>query len=486
MELGIVAGFALAAAVLTLSALAAGVVDRAPLSFPMLFLGLGFLIGPLGVGGFSLSPHSPLLQTIGILTLALVLFLDAINLEAEDFRENWKIPVLVLGPGTALVMGAIAAVGVALFGLDLVTALILGAILASTDPVVLRDVIRNARIPRPVRRALSVEAGTNDVVVLPTLLVLFAVATADSQETSWPIVLVEILLLGPVVGFIIAGAGAELMARADRRFGIREEYQALYGVGLVLLCYAAGEAVGGDGLLAAFSGGVAVAVLNADLCSCFLDFGRVVSEMLMLTAFLLFGVVLSEILGQAPVAGAIVLALASILIIRPAFITSILLPLSRHLSTPGRWFIAWFGPRGLNSLLFALLAISVGAAGTSLLAIVGVVVLFSVVLHGATATPLSRAYAGYIARQTTEEERAQSANDLVSEDQPDEAPRITVDQLAERLRRGEAVDVLDVRSRSAFERDRQTIPGAVRVIPDEVAEWAARRLHHHPVVLYCT
>jgi sodium/hydrogen antiporter len=110
---------------------------------------------------------------------------------------------------------------------------------------VLRDVLRDPRIPRSVRRTLSVEAGTNDIVVLPILLVLIAIAHADlGGVTDWLLFVAQLFVLGPAAGFAV---GSWVMDRVDRRFQIRREYQSLYGIGLVLGAFVAGEAVGGTG-----------------------------------------------------------------------------------------------------------------------------------------------------------------------------------------------------------------------------------------------
>jgi hypothetical protein len=176
--------FGLIAGVLVVSALAAGLVERAPLSFPMLFLGLGFLLGDRGLQVISIGLDSSVLEVVAVVALALVLFLDAVNLELTELRRDWLVPVLVLGPATLLVIGLLAGLGTLLLDFPVVLALLLGTILASTDPVVLRDVLRDRRIPRSVRRTLSVEAGTNDIVVLPALLVLIAIAPPTSAV--WP------------------------------------------------------------------------------------------------------------------------------------------------------------------------------------------------------------------------------------------------------------------------------------------------------------
>ena len=144
--------------------------------------------------------------------------------------------MLFLGPGTLIVISTVALGANLLLGTSHLESLLLGTVLAWTDAVVLRDVARNERIPRSVRRALSIEAGANDIVVLAILLVLIAVANEEAAGvTEWVMLLAQVLLLGPLVGFAV---GAWLMARADATFGVSREYQALYGIGLVLLAYA--------------------------------------------------------------------------------------------------------------------------------------------------------------------------------------------------------------------------------------------------------
>ena len=148
--------------------------------------------------------------------------------------------------------------------------------LASTDPVVLREIVRDRRIPRSIRQTLKIEAGMNDIIVLPVVLVLIALATnAASDAAGWLVLLVKLLLLGPAIGFIIGGVGSWLVSKFDARMSIPREYQALYGVGLVLASYSAATAAGGDGFLSAFAAGLAVVLLNQKLCDCFLDFGEV-------------------------------------------------------------------------------------------------------------------------------------------------------------------------------------------------------------------
>ena len=489
----LLAAFALAAVVLTLSALASGIVERAPLSFPIIFLGLGFLIGEWGFGLLTLSPEDPTLETIAILTLALVLFLDAVRMEVEEVRGAGLVPILSLGPGTLIIISVVALGANLLLETALVESLLLGTILASTDPVVLRDVVRNERIPRSVRRALSIEAGTNDIVVLPILLVLIAVANAEAASAAgWAILLAQILLLGPLVGFAVGAVGAWLMAKADAAFGISREYQALYGVGLVLLAYVAAQSLGGDGFLAAFAAGLAVVVMNFDLCDCFLDYGETTTEMTMLLSFALFGVLISEIALEVPLVPVLVLAAVVIFVARPLAIGLVLRRAA--VSNAARAFIGWFGPRGLNSLLLALLVVQNGVANAEfLLAVTGIVVIVSVVVHGASATPLSTLYGQAVERKTLQEEREGTAAGLF-EGPAGETLRIKPEELAKEMEGPNLPLILDVRTRSQYERDKTQIPGSVRVPTDRLEDWAKRLIAGNPdgepfvrpVATYCT
>lgn len=483
----LVLGFALIAVVLIVAALASGVVERAPLSFPMIFLGLGFVLGERGLGVIALDAHNPVLEAIAIVSLALVLFLDAVKLQIDELRSDWRIPMLSLGPGTLLIISAVAVSAYLLVGTTPVQSLLLGAILASTDPVVLRDVLRDERIPRSVRRALGVEAGMNDIVVLPIVLILIAVLMAEVGGTlEWLRFLAQLLILSPLVGMVVGGVGAWLMGRADARFGIRREYQALYGIGLVLAAYAAGQAVQGDGFLSAFFAGLAVTLFNVSLCDCFMEYGEVTAEMTMLLAFVLFGAVLSTLLGTIDLIPALLLAGVVIVLARPIALWLVLQRAT--MSNAARGFMGWFGPRGLNSLLLALLVVQADAPDAErLLAITGMVVLVSVIVHGASATPLSAWYGRKVAQsqRTLAEEREATATGLFETDAVD-TTRISVAELAVRLAGTNPPLVLDVRTRAQYENDAGQIPGSIRLLPDQIEKWAATASRTRSVVAYCT
>ena len=481
----VLTGVSLVAVVLVASALVSGLVERAPLSFPMVFMGIGVLIGSRGLGLIDLDAHDPTLEVLGIVTLSLVLFLDALNLRLEEFGSEWILPVLALGPGTILTVLISASAAVWLFGVGWTIALLLGAILASTDPVVLREVVRDRRIPGSVRRSLTAEAGTNDLVVLPTVLILAAVASGETGGVGgWIEFLASLLVFSPLIGAAIGAVGAASMAWIDRRHGIRTEFQALYGVGLVLASYSAADALGGDGFLAAFAAGFAVSFLNLGLCDCFLEYGEVTSEMVMLLSFVLFGAVISDLVGTLELGPTFLFAGIVLLVARPV---SMGLVLSRaRASNVARGFIAWFGPRGLNSLLLALLVVQVGVAqGEQVLAITGAVVAISVVLHGSSATPLAAWYGQRTRAEVLDEERSGTASDLFAEP-ADDVPLITVPELAALLESETPPLLLDVRTRSQRAGDDGSIPGSIRVESGDVVDWIHDQDRKRMVVAYCT
>ncbi len=167
--------------VIIISALLSGLVDRSGLPQVAVFLALGAALGPFGLGVLDLSLHSPSLRVVSVLSLALVLFTDAVSLNIMEVRRRTSLALRVLGPGTLLTAAIIAIAGWWLLDLSAPAAAILGAALASTDPVLLRGLLRRRDIPEDARHALQLESGLNDAVLLP--VVLFALAFLN-QETA--------------------------------------------------------------------------------------------------------------------------------------------------------------------------------------------------------------------------------------------------------------------------------------------------------------
>jgi NhaP-type Na+/H+ or K+/H+ antiporter len=153
---------ALVAAVIIASALLSGMIERSGFPQVAVFLGLGALIGPAGLNLFNADLSSPILRVVANLSLVLVLFTDAVSINLAEVRQHRMLSALVLGPGTMLSAVFIAALSWWFLGLNAAPAIILGAALASTDPVLLRGLLRRPGVPPSVRQALRLEGGMND------------------------------------------------------------------------------------------------------------------------------------------------------------------------------------------------------------------------------------------------------------------------------------------------------------------------------------
>jgi NhaP-type Na+/H+ or K+/H+ antiporter len=267
--------------IIILSALLSRAMERSPFSSVILFVGIGLALGQVGVLRMPITSEPVVL--IGLVTLTLTLFTDAIKMQTEQLKQYWPVSFAVLGPGTVLTTLAIALLAFWLLEMPPVQALLLGAVLASTDPVLLRDVLRDSRTPQAVRQILSVEAGMNDAVALPAVLILIALAGGRlTSAMTWAGFLVPVFVVSPLIGIGIAWVAVRAMAFADRRIGVRRDYQSLYSLGVAFAAFATADALRGSGLIAAFAAGLTIAISDLDLCECFLEYGETTGELMML------------------------------------------------------------------------------------------------------------------------------------------------------------------------------------------------------------
>jgi NhaP-type Na+/H+ or K+/H+ antiporter len=296
----------------------------------------------------------------------------------------------VLGPGTLLSAALVSVAGWWLLDLSWPAATVLGAALASTDPVLLRSLLGRRDIPAAARQALRLESGLNDAVLLPVLVVAMAFMGQDAQltATDWARLGLDLVVLGPGAGVAVGLVAVATLDLIRRRLGVRRDYESVYSLGVAFTAYAAAEAVHGSGFLAAFTAGITIAALDVELCDCFLDYGGATAEMALLFTFVLFGASLIwsgfTVVSWATLAFAVV-----VLLVRPPIF---LLSLAGSRIERGESFlIAWFGPRGLSSLLLMLLPVFAGLPGSErMFAICCLVVLLSVVVHGGSPVLLGR------------------------------------------------------------------------------------------------
>ena len=221
--------------------------------------------------------------------------------------------------------------------------------LDSTDAVLLRDVLNDKRVPKSIRNTLGVEAGTNDVIILPLVLIATAIASGEHRTGGdWLEFGFDLYVLGPLLGILVAFVAIKLLNAVRARQLVRRDYESLYSIGVAFVAYAAAQSVGGSGFLAAFAAGLTISFMDTELCDCFIEYGETTAEMAMLLTFVFLGGALLIAARDAVDVKTIAFALFVIFIARPVafFISLVHANISRH----GKIALAWFGPRGLNSL----------------------------------------------------------------------------------------------------------------------------------------
>jgi len=353
---------ALIGIVILVSSLLSGLVERTGISQVAIFLLLGVIVGPQGLNLVELTLASPTLQWIATLGLVLVLFTDAIALDFSEIRRPRRLLFTILGPATLLPAGLIALAAWLLLDLGVIRSLILGAALASTDPVMLRSLTRRSTLPPVAREALRLEGGINDVVLLPIVVLgMLALHSDTNLGSELGRHAVGLFLLGPLLGALIGYVAITLLEQVRKRVSVRRDYESLYALGVAFTAYAAAESVGGSGFLAAFAAGLVIARLDVELCDCFLDYGQATAEMFLLFTFVAFGAGL--IWTGFAVVDIPTLAFAAVALLAR---TAVMLPVLARLRVERktRRVLAWAGPRGLSSLLLVLLPIFAGAPGT--------------------------------------------------------------------------------------------------------------------------
>jgi NhaP-type Na+/H+ or K+/H+ antiporter len=502
------AALAIIGIVIIISALLSGLIDRSGLPQVAVFLALGAALGPYGLSVLNISLDSAALHAVSILSLSLVLFTDAVSLDIAQVRRRSGLAFRLLGPGTLLTAALIALAGWGVLGLPVPAAAILGAALASTDPVLLRGLLRRRDIPEDARQPLQLESGLNDAVLLPVVFVALAFLNQATPLTGGTFAKLglNLFILGPGAGVLIGLIGVAALDLIRRRIGIRRDYESLYSLGVAFTAYAAAEAVHGSGFLAAFAAGMTIAALDVELCDCFVEYGAVTAEMLLLFTFVILGSSLIWSAFTVINGRTILFTVIAVLIRTPVYLASLV---GSEVDMRGRLLIAWFGPRGLSSLLLVLLAVCAGVPDSDrLFAICSLVVLVSVVLHGGSPMLLARA-----ARRRALKERHDTAHEAVSEEidggkssfdsasnkvsistgdaalsyrqaeaesnlsQPGEGVKvgsqnISMQELQHLWLTGEPVTILDVRKYRSLETSDNQAKGAVRLPPDHVVERA--------------
>ncbi|MEU4693511.1 cation:proton antiporter [Actinoplanes sp. NPDC023714] len=356
----------------TLAVFAWGVVahrmERFDVTAPMAFVLVGIALGMLAGG--HVEAESGAVTALTEATLVAVLFSDASRVGLRELRRDAGIFVRLLGLGLPLTVAAGSFAAWWLLGLpDPWLALLAGAALAPTDAALGSVVVTNPVVPERIRRILNVESGLNDGIVTPVVMLALV---SSSTHGILPAALQ--LAGGAVVGAALGAAGGRLMRTVETLFagpGV---------VGLALLAYAVAIALGANGFVAAFVAGLAFGRVVP-----FLEQTAALSSVLVWTLFGAIAVPLLPALLTAPMILYAVLSLTAIRMIPVA-----LSLVGAHFGTRTVLLVGWFGPRGLASIVFALLAIEeLGPSASPVVAVIVLTVLLSVVAHGLTARPLA-------------------------------------------------------------------------------------------------
>jgi NhaP-type Na+/H+ or K+/H+ antiporter len=380
-----------AAAILVWGAVSARL-ERADLTAPIVFTAVGALLAGTGLAGGRSAPDH--LQGLVEVTLVWVLFSDAARVRVHDLRRDLGTVLRLLGLGLPLTV--VAGWGLALVlvpQLGVWPALLVGAALAPTDAALGVPVVTNPVVPSRVRRLITVESGLNDGIVTPVVMVAIAGAAAVDGAAGRAGVdgaLVE-LALGVAVGIAAGGAGGRLLGWARSRGWAAEDFAGVAVLALALLAYLASLAADANGFVAAFCGGIAFGAAAGPRGRAEMTFLEQAAGAVSLLVWLAFGAIAIPIVVDRLDWPLLLYGVLSLTLVRMLPVAVALLGTGLDRNTA--LFVGWFGPRGLASLVFALLALEeLGSDADEPVALIAVTVFLSVLAHGVSAAPLAERY----------------------------------------------------------------------------------------------
>ncbi len=366
-----------------------------PITPAMVVVAVGILVGPLVLNDLTVGPTSSTVRTLAEATLAVVLFSDASRIELGALRREASIPVRLLGIGLPLTIVAGTLVALALFGsFTLSEALILGVILAPTDAGLGSAVVTDTRLPQRVRQSLNVESGLNDGICVPLLLIVLATASGAGGAPHPARVLGEEIGYGLVGGVVTAVLASRIVIAAGARGLIDDAWRQIIPLAAAVLAFGVAAALGGSGFIAAFTAGALFGLLTHHDVDAIMRFTEETGAVLDAVTFLVFGAVL---LGPALEQVSWQICLYAVLSLTVVRMLPVAISLYRsHAQAPTVAFIGWFGPRGLASIVFAVIVEDTHQAHAgALITACYVTVGLSVLLHGLSAAPLVGRYASW-------------------------------------------------------------------------------------------
>jgi NhaP-type Na+/H+ or K+/H+ antiporter len=377
--------------------------ERSPITAPMVFVAIGILASPMGLGILSVKIDAGVVQIIASVTLVLVLFVDASSISVPALIRERRLPMrlLLIGLPLTMLFGSIA--GFLIFqDMRIWVVLLMALILSPTDAALGQAVVTNPAIPERIRRAINVESGLNDGMALPPILVCIAAlseaGTGDRGTDYWINFTLKQLILGPIAGVCVGWLGGLLVDKASRAGWMNETYQRMSSASLAVIAYAAAESMHGNGFMAAFFSGLALGTRTPSVRERIHEFAEAEGQQLALFIFLMLGLILVPVTIQYWDIRAWMYAVLSLTFIR--MIPVALSLMGSKLDWASVSFIGWFGPRGIASILYLLIVVGrIGKSGYEyMLSVIVLTVLLSVFLHGISAVPLAHLYGRYASK----------------------------------------------------------------------------------------
>jgi NhaP-type Na+/H+ or K+/H+ antiporter len=375
---------------------------RADLSAPIVFVAVGLLLSE-GLDAIEPAVSHEAVKLIAEVTLVWVLFADAARVGLRELRTDLALYARLLGLGLPLTMAAGTLLAVGFFhGMGVWTALLVGTALAPTDAALGSVVMTDQRVPARVRRVLNVESGLNDGIATPVVTVAIAGAAAADSIDGLPGVggALTDLAVGLVVGVVLGLVGGHAMLAARRRGWASEDLAGPGVLALALAAYAGTLWLDGNGFVAAFVGGLAFGNSAGRGGAKEVFYVEQTAGLASAMTWLVFGAIAVPTVVEHADWRVVAYAVLSLTAVRMLPVALALVGTGLSRATVG--FVGWFGPRGLASIIFALIALEElhGEAGRAV-AVIGMTVLLSVLAHGLSARPLAARFGASRAEQAS-------------------------------------------------------------------------------------
>jgi NhaP-type Na+/H+ or K+/H+ antiporter len=366
-----------------------GRIERSWVTGPIIYLIFGFLAGPMVLGLIDIEVEAVELRVIADLTLALVLFIDAANADLKTLATHAVIPrrMLLIGLPLCIVlgvaMGRLVFPDVALFELCL-----LATMLAATDAALGKGVVTNKAVPSRVREGLNVESGLNDGLAVPILFVFLALATGSAAKDQGGALALRLALeeigIGVVVALVLVSIGVLVLRIAKRRGWINEIWAQVPVVALALASFSIAQTLHGSGYIAAFVGGLLFGYMAGERTHKLVMAAEGMAELLAMFTWIVFSSVYMGMYWSTMTWDVLLYSLLSLTVIRMVPMVIALTGTGEKLET--KLFLAWFGPRGLATIVFAVIVATSNVPSESIiLHVVVCTITLCVIAHGVTA-----------------------------------------------------------------------------------------------------